>query len=547
MAKTSEPYLCDLQCLGYIEGSTIRSQASGEVLCHYFGGLPYALPPTGQHRWRKPRPLPPGYSYGTRLAPGSFRESAKLCPQYPPRLESEQPPLQLQSEDCLQTNIWMPKGEAPESGWPVYFYLHGGSLQWGTPNELDYADMLSQTEFKAIIVSPAYRLNVFGFLASQELLQEAESAGDPQANFGFWDQRLALEWTRENIGYFKGNPSNITVAGYSAGSHSVFYQLSYDLGLPSDKAIIKRAVMHSNSPGVQPKFVAESQLQFDELLSNLGIPLDLPSAEKLRRLRETPAQDLVAANMRMNIHEIRSVSDGTFVRKTLFREIEDGTYARVMKGRGIQLWIGECSEEHFLYRTLRPPKGDSFAALQMRALGEYPEAVANALIRLYCRDGALPAGCKDWSSDAFGHIWADVQVHALERGFIACLARTGAASLVHRYRIEWRAKETDAKAPREWGVTHGTDNSIWVWGEGRGLEPEEKAIAQTAYFDLYAKFVAGEDISEQWGARSPSEVRRLKADGTVDVWKDELWDRGLEVWDALMKAGRSQEDDAWDN
>ena len=64
---------------------------------------------------------------------------------------------------------------------------------------------------------PAYRLNVFGFLASRELEEESSRNGQPFGNYGFWDQRLALEWTYKNISYFGGDASNITVAGYSAG------------------------------------------------------------------------------------------------------------------------------------------------------------------------------------------------------------------------------------------------------------------------------------------------------------------------------------------
>lgn len=69
----------------------------------------------------------------------------------------------------------------------------------------------------AIIVCPAYRVNLFGFIASRELQREAEANREPVGNFGFWDQRLALEWTYTNISYFGGDAGNITVGGYSAG------------------------------------------------------------------------------------------------------------------------------------------------------------------------------------------------------------------------------------------------------------------------------------------------------------------------------------------
>lgn len=77
--------------------------------------------------------------------------------------------------------------------------------------------LLSESPVNAIVVMPAYRLNVFGFVYSSELEHDAASVGETTGNHGFWDQRLALEWTREFIGCFGGDGGNVTVAGYSAG------------------------------------------------------------------------------------------------------------------------------------------------------------------------------------------------------------------------------------------------------------------------------------------------------------------------------------------
>jgi carboxylesterase type B len=104
------------------------------------------------------------------------------------------------------------------------------------------AELLSETAFKAIIVMPGYRVNAFGFLAGKELEDEARANGETYSNFGFWDQRTALEWTHDRIASFGGNKDNITVAGYSAGSYSTFQQLAYDVYLPQRSSIIKRGM-----------------------------------------------------------------------------------------------------------------------------------------------------------------------------------------------------------------------------------------------------------------------------------------------------------------
>jgi carboxylesterase type B len=105
------------------------------------------------------------------------------------------------------------------------------------------AELLSETAFKAIVVMPGYRVNAFGFLAGKELEDEARANGETYSNFGFWDQRTALEWTHDRIASFGGNKENITVAGYSAGSYSTFQQLAYDVYLPQRSSIIKRGMV----------------------------------------------------------------------------------------------------------------------------------------------------------------------------------------------------------------------------------------------------------------------------------------------------------------
>lgn len=111
MDATTSPYSLDLQFRGFIEGSTIKEKSTERVLCHYFGGIPYALPPIGPYRWQRPRPLEPCYRYGTRANPGRYTGVASVCPQ-PGRVNP------LFDEDCLQCNIWIPQGVAPEKGEP---------------------------------------------------------------------------------------------------------------------------------------------------------------------------------------------------------------------------------------------------------------------------------------------------------------------------------------------------------------------------------------------------------------------------------------------
>ncbi|KAF2628664.1 paraben-hydrolyzing esterase precursor [Macroventuria anomochaeta] len=521
MSKPSRPYLRDLQFRGVVEGLTYLDDKS-KPLCHFFGGVPFGLPPVGPFRFQKPRSLPTCYRYGTKSNPGRFTGSCGLCPQITRQGLDDH----LWEEDCLQSNIWVPIGEPPKGGWPVLFYIHGGFLQFGNPNDMDMRAFLSDSPTRCIVVAPAYRLNLFGFLSSSELLQ---ACPDFTVNLGFWDQRLALRWTWENISYFGGNPSNITVSGYSAGAHSVFHQLAYDLGVPDKKAIVKRALMLSNGPGMQPKSLDESTQQFNEFLTALSIPLKLRPSEKLVKLRALPAKTLISASNKIKIHQFRAVTDGTFVRPNLIGELSNGKFAQRLKRRNVKIMMGECSQEHFLYGTWKPPKS-GFDNLLHRLEADYPQAAVEVLMKHYFPDRTLPKKYRSWG-DAFGHVYADVQIHALERGMANALIQHSAGDLLHRYRIEWRAKCVDEKVPKKYGPTHTTDLPIWFWGNGDDLTVDEKNVVTEAFQKPLAQFLKGEEV--QWGTRDDRQIRTLKETGHVVIEDDESLQEGLELWKAL--------------
>ncbi|KAH7000846.1 Alpha/Beta hydrolase protein [Macrophomina phaseolina] len=530
-----ESYHYDAGVLGHIEGLTVT--ANGKPALRYFGGLPYALPPIGPYRFRAPRKLPPYYRYGTAANPGRFTGGAGICPQ--PRNRNPPDPS-LFDEDCLQLNIWIPTGDVPKGGWPVLFYIHGGYLQWGTPNWSPeaLAPLLSDSAFEGIVVMPSYRLNALGFLAGKELADEASNDGQPVGNMGFWDQRTALEWAHENISRFAGSPGNITIGGYSAGALSAFQQLAHELyHIPEADAIIKRLFMFSNSPGVQPKTLQEHQKQFDEYITRLGIPWDLTDEAKFERLRAIPYRKLIEIQSEMTISEFRALSDGVFYPRDLIHDINNGDFAKRMKSRNITLLNGECRDEHTMYRNWRTPE-NSYSSVYTRLCAEYPEKVSLALLQHYCGSPqSLPSCCANWQ-ELFGRIYADVQVHHLERGFHNALFKGGLqpGKDILRYRFDRRLKCVDDTVPVEWGVTHSTDVPIWFWGTdySGGMTHEEKTWLK-GWNEGFAAFVKGEAVD--WGTRTSREMRRWRSDGETDIWEDDMWEKGLKVWNIVNGDG----------
>ncbi|KAK8126037.1 uncharacterized protein PG998_001796 [Apiospora kogelbergensis] len=390
------------------------------------------------------------------------------------------------------------------------------------------AHLLDDSALRCIIVQPAYRLNAFGFIASAELQKEAVLDGHATGNMGFWDQRMALEWTHSSIKAFGGNPGNITVGGYSAGSHSTFQQLAHELYfVPDDKAVIKRVIMWSNGPGVQAKGIFEQQKQFDELLTVLGIPSDLPREEKLQRLRETPAKAIIDSQAKMSITEFRATTDDAFISPETMAHINSGDFARRMKRRGMKLMNGECRDEHNLYRTWRSAK-NSYDGVYTRLCADYPEIAVSRYLEDCCGESkTLPSGMKDWQ-DLFGYAYANLQVHCLERGFHRALVIHGLqpGKDLLRYRIEWRAD--CCGYPPEWGVTHATDMAIWFWYPG--LTTKDKQTLKP-WNEALAAFIHGNDV--KWGTNGVREARRLRSDGKTDAWDDNRWDEGIHVWNLL--------------
>jgi para-nitrobenzyl esterase len=195
-----------------------------------FKGIPYALPPVGERRWRPPAPMP-GWS-GVR----DVIEFGPACvqPDYRPG-SIYATALGAMSEDCLSLNIW---AAAEAHDLPVVVWIHGGSLIRGASSEPIY-DGARLAARGLVVVSINYRLGIFGYLAHPEL--SSESPGRVSGNYGLLDQIAALEWVRRNIAAFGGDPANVTIAGESAGALSVLYLMA----APAARGLFAKAIAQS--------------------------------------------------------------------------------------------------------------------------------------------------------------------------------------------------------------------------------------------------------------------------------------------------------------
>jgi para-nitrobenzyl esterase len=204
----------------HTDTGAVRGTVTAEV--RTFQGILYAAPPVGDLRWRSPQPAKPWSGVRDATRPGND------CPQTAGFLGD----AASLTEDCLFLNVTTPRH--PGTGrLPVVVFVHGGGFYSGSARLYGAQKLADQGD--VMVVTPNYRLGVFGFLADPSL------GGDRSGNFGLEDQQAALRWVQRNATAFGGDPRNVTLAGESAGSASTCSQLA----APSSRGLFQRAIMDS--------------------------------------------------------------------------------------------------------------------------------------------------------------------------------------------------------------------------------------------------------------------------------------------------------------
>ncbi len=284
-----------------------------------YTGIPYAAPPVGELRWREPQDPAPweGVLAADHFAPMSmqvlnsnlYSSLAQIIGYHDYEISLKDNFRDAVSEDALYLNIWKPAGAQEKL--PVLVYVHGGSLQTGQPWYADYSGE-GLARKGVLVVNFGYRLGVFGFLADEELI--AESPNGSTGNYGLLDQIKALEWVRDNIATFGGDPENVTLAGESAGSACV----SALCTSPLAKGLFRRAIGESSTV-TAPK-PAHSYRLLAAALATGKATKERFGAATIEELRAAPAEKLAAA-MDVNHH---MTIDGYVLEKSPYEALRAG-------------------------------------------------------------------------------------------------------------------------------------------------------------------------------------------------------------------------------
>lgn len=285
----------------------------------HFLGIPYAQPPLDDLRFRHPQPL-----NSTWDGPRNATQYQSRCYQYGYPTGG----LTGGSDGCLHLNVIRPAGIADDS-LPVLVWVHGGGLVGGFSGDpssnLSYIVEESVKIGSPIIgVSINYRLGAWGYLWSSAV--KAEGVG----NNGFRDQRLALQWIKENIASFGGDPGKVTIWGQSGGARGIASQLTAFGG--RDDGLFRAAILES-ATGFHTHFDVEEaeEIQnwdkpYESLVALTGCD---SSNDTLACLRQAPSLELAEIIGNVAFPVYLDIVDGDFIQERRSELVRRGKFARV--------------------------------------------------------------------------------------------------------------------------------------------------------------------------------------------------------------------------
>jgi para-nitrobenzyl esterase len=280
----------------------VRGTTEKEVLA--FKGIHYGASTAGSNRFLPPQPAEPWDDVFDAT------EYGQTAPQY----GSLATPDVNQGEDCLVLNVWTPAvGDGGDR--PVMVWLHGGGYASGSGSESTYNGANLANRGDVVVVTLNHRLNVFGYLYLEEIGGE-EYAGSGIA--GLLDIVLALEWVRDNIEAFGGNPDNVTIFGESGGGAKV----STLLAMPSAEGLFHKAIIQSG-PGLTGVDPEAATAYAESLLEELGL-----EADELDQLQQVPVQEMLDAISAVS-GSLSPVVDGYYLPTDPFSPVAAPTAASI--------------------------------------------------------------------------------------------------------------------------------------------------------------------------------------------------------------------------
>ena len=479
-----------------------------------FRGIRFAEPPTGAARFRPPRPVAPWPDVydATAFGPSAPQPNLSL-PDAPLQL-----PVEPMDEDCLFLNVYAPA--ADDARRPVLFWIHGGGYVGGSGRAYDGS--VFTRDHDVVVVTVNYRMGALGFLHLGHLEEGLESS----VNNGILDQICALEWTRDNITAFGGDPDNVMIFGESAGGTST----AMLLGCPRAEGLFHKAVVHSPHADLLP--VGEGHVDFaNRCIERLGGD---PATNGMDTLRDAGTDALLGLMMPDPERAPHPALGFRRADNVSFSPAIDGVLipapiAETVAARGVgnvPFLGGGCRHEGTLFVDAIVPPGisDEDAAGLLRAEGCDPERT----LAVY---GRFAPG-----ADAHGRLACLLTDTMFRNSMVRILdAAADAGSRCWSWMCTW---ETDIGKLR---ATHAIELMfLWGWGHDPAMPdmgrfagtgaPEDLGPAMREYWVNFARTGAPSAAGEpEWTPYDTTHRPVLVLDAERRM-EDDLDDEVRELW-----------------
>ncbi len=459
-------------------------QRDGALLS--FKGIPYALQPTGDRRWKEPKPEPDSrlvreakYFGHSSIQTRSQVSAASLYPQ---------------GEDCLTLNVWTAADGMRMARRPVMVWIHGGSyVSNGTVNPRDWGDAFVKAHPEVVLVSINYRLGLLGFLDLSSLPDG--KAFSRSGNLGILDQVEALRWVKRNIRAFGGNPDNVTLFGHSAGGGSVSILASID----EAQGLFNRIIAQSGS-------VAFTSSREDcQRLTRMV--LDATGAKTVADLQALSQDKIIALNDEVGEFYRFPERDGVVIPEDPYSRF-DGFNA------GIDMLLGSNSDESCFW--IDAMGGEERFELAVKLWGRYiamslNDELRNSLERFL----KVVPDEKPWPA-------AELLNDLMFRGPAIEMAQRHAASGGKTYMYYW----TKALSSPAYGACHGTEMS-YVLNTGKQIKMGDRhnPVLAAEVQQMWVNFAATGNPStpsHYWPAYESTQRATMFLGDTIKLVNDPL-------------------------
>jgi para-nitrobenzyl esterase len=466
-----------------------------------YRGVPFAAPPVGDLRWRSPQAA-------------AKWEGIRKAEKFSPKPIQGAPNSPDTSEDCLYLNVWTPAKSADERV-PVLVWIYGGGFGGGSTSDPTHnGEHLARRG--VVLVSIAYRVGTLGFLAHPEL--SAESPHKVSGNYGLQDMIAGLQWVRDNIAAFGGDPGKVTIFGESAGGIAV----SMLCASPEAKGLFHGAISQSGGsfgpsrlttyPGENMRRLPDAEQSGIEYAKSVG-------AESIADLRKITPDKLPGGRG-------WPIVDGRVIPDDQLKLYQAGKY------NDTPILVGYNSDEGLSFSREKTP--DEYRANVAERYGPFAEKLLAAYPP---GKDSVPKSARDLMRDAaFGwQTWAWARLQA----------KTGKSKVFYYY-FDQHPKRPEGTPEADHGMPHGVDVPYVFQtlnrNDGR-LTPGDFAISDTVatYWTNFAKH------GDPNGEGVPKWPEFTDSDRQVMVFKDKAYPgpvpsaASLEVLDGYFAWRRTPE------